>query len=82
MSVNIDELKELHYAPHDPQLYDEDAVFESEKDEWLDDIREVYDGLDNVTSDISKILDRHENKNVRSALGAINRAMEYLYREL
>ena len=82
MSVNIDELKDLHYAPYDPQFYDEDAVFESEKDEWLDDIREVYDALDNQTSDISKILDRHENRNVRNALGAINRAMKYLYREL
>ena len=79
MTINIDELADLTYAARDPQFEDPDAY---DADKWLDSVRDLYDSVDNLTLDFSKLLDEHENRNVRNALGAINRAMEYLYREL
>ena len=76
---NLDELAELTYAARDPQFEDPDA---GDTDKWLDACRELYDKLDELTGDFTALLNEHENRNVRNALGAINRAMEYLYREL
>lgn len=79
MMPNLDELAELAYAARDPQFEDPDAC---DTDKWLDACRELYDKLDELTGDFYALLDGHENTNVRNALGAINRAINYLYREL
>ncbi len=76
---NLDELAELTYAAQDPQFEDPDAY---DADKWLDSVRDLYDSVDNLTLDFSKVLEEHDNRNVRDALGALNRAMDYLYKEL
>lgn len=78
-TINLDELADLTYASRDPQYEDPDAY---DTDKWLTAVSDLHARLDDLTGDFSKLLDEHENRNVRNALGAINRAMEYLYREL
>ena len=79
MTINIDELAELTYAARDPQFEDPDAY---DTDKWLDAVRDLYDSVDNLTMDFDKVLEEHENRNVRDALGALKRALVYLEKEL
>ena len=79
MTINIDELAELTYAARDPQFENPDAY---DTDKWLDAVRDLYDSVDNLTGDFNTVLDEHENRNVRNALGALKRALVYLEKEL
>ena len=75
---NLDELAELTYAARDPQFEDPD----DDTDKWLDTIRDLHDRIDDLAGDLYGVLNDRENRNVRNAYGALQRAMEYLYREL
>ena len=79
MMLNLDELAELTYAARDPQFEDPDAC---DTDKWLDTIRDLHDRIDDIAGDLYGVLNDRENRNVRNAYGALQRAMEYLYREL
>ena len=76
---NLDELAELTYAARDPQFEDPDAY---DTDKRLDTIRDLHDRIDDLAGDLYGVLNDRENRNVRNAYGALQRAMEYLYREL
>ena len=76
---NLDELAELTYAARDPQFEDPDAY---DTDKRLYTIRDLHDRIDDLAGDLYGVLNGRENRNVRNAYGALQRAMEYLYREL
>ena len=76
---HLDELAELTYAARDPHFEDPDAC---DTDKGLDTIRDLHDRIDDIAGDLYGVLNDRENRNVRNAYGALQRAMEYLYREL
>lgn len=72
MSINAGELR-------DPQLCDDEAYDEEEYNEQL---TEIYERIDEVSSDLYSLLQKCDRKNVRNAYGTIQRCMAYLHDEL
>lgn len=67
-----------NYSWTDPQTHDPDAY---NTDAYLEKVGELYECLDNATTIAYMALEEHENKNIRDALGAIRRALEYVEKE-
>lgn len=72
MSINAGELR-------DPQLCDDEAYDEEEYNEQL---TEIYERIDEISSDLYSLLQKCDRKNVRNAYGTIQRCMAYLHDEL
>lgn len=72
LSINAGELR-------DPQLCDDEAYDEEEYNEQL---TEIYERIDEVSSDLYSLLQKCDRKNVRNAYGTIQRCMAYLHDEL
>jgi len=72
MSINAGELR-------DPQLCDDEAYDEEEYNEQL---TEIYERIDEISSDLYSLLQKCDRKNVRNAYGTIQRCMAYLSDEL
>lgn len=72
MSINAGELR-------DSQLCDDEA-YDSEA--YQEDLTEIYDRIDEISSDLYGLLQKCDRKNVRNAYGTIQRCMAYLHDEL